>query len=219
MIHDECLEKFAASLYSAYLPYHNFQHISDVLKAGDIILFECKKNGIDFNEPVIYHAILFHDAGYQENHETNGYESKESYSASLAENILINEDYPETHISQVKQAIMSTQMHAQCVSIEDKVVRAADLYGLTAAYPDFREKTVTLYHERLMLGDVNISWDEYKKEACSIINHFLKHKINLDIDLYRGERDKFSQAAYRNLDLLMGEQEQVIDDHSSYSFT
>ncbi len=206
MIRDERLEKITASLYSTHLPYHNFQHILDVLAAGDEILFECRKNGIDFNEPVIYHAILFHDAGYHENHETLGYDSKESYSASLAENVLIDEDYSEIHIWQVKQAIMSTQMHAKCNSTEDQVVRAADLYGLMAAYTDFREKSVALYHERQMLSAVNISWDEYKKEAYSIIKQFLKYKIDLDIGLYQGEPDNFYETAYKNLDLLMEEQ-------------
>ena len=206
MIRDEYLEKHAASLYSAHLPYHNFQHIHDVLRAGDLVLFECKKNGIDFNESVIYHAILFHDAGYHENHDTNGYDSKESYSASLAENILTDKDYSEKHILQVKQAIMSTQMHAQCKSTEEYIVRAADLYGLMAVYAEFREKSVALYHERQMLSGVNISWDEYKKQTYSIINHFLKYKIELDINLYRGKQDEFRQKAYRNLALLMEEQ-------------
>lgn len=206
MMHDKTLEKLAASLYSSRLPYHNFQHIRDVLIAGDVILLECKKNGIDFNESVIYHAILFHDAGYHEDHETNGYDSKESYSASLAENILNDEDYSEMHILQVKQAIMSTHMHGHCKSTEDQVVRAADLYGLMAAYADFREKSVALYHEGQMLRGENIGWDEYKKETCSIVNSFLKHKIKLNIGLYQGEPDKFQQAAHKNLELLMEEQ-------------
>ena len=206
MIHDKSLEKLAIALYSTHLPYHNFQHIHDVLKAGDIILFECKKNGIDFNEAVIYHAILFHDAGYHENHKEYGYDSKESYSASLAGDILTQEAYSEIHIRQVKQAIMATHMDGQCESIEDQVVRAADLYGLMAAYADFREKSVALYHEKQMLNGVNISWDEYKEEVCTIINRFLKHKIELSIGLYQGEPDKFCRATYSNLDLLMKEQ-------------
>lgn len=206
MIHDECLEEIAASLYSTYLPYHNFQHIRDVLTAGDIILFECKKSGIGFNEPVIYHSILFHDAGYHENHEENGFDSKESYSASLAENILIDQGYSKTHILQVKQAIMSTQMNAECKSTEEQIVRAADLYGLMAAYPDFKEKSVALYNERQLLSGMKISWNEYKKETYSIIHFFLKYNIKLGIGLYQGERDKFRQTAYRNLDLLMEEQ-------------
>jgi hypothetical protein len=55
----------------------------------------CLKEGVPINGEVVYYALLFHDAGYHENHASMGFTSKEVYSAHLAVQCLRAEAIPE----------------------------------------------------------------------------------------------------------------------------
>ena len=49
---------------------------------------DCASENINVDEKIVNIAILFHDAGYQENHTSLGFSTKESYSAFLAKEFL-----------------------------------------------------------------------------------------------------------------------------------
>ena len=78
------LEKAAANLYTDEMPYHNFAHVLGTLAAGEILVDRCLAEGVPISPDIVYYALLFHDAGYQEDHTCKGFTSKEGYSAHLA---------------------------------------------------------------------------------------------------------------------------------------
>ncbi len=193
----------ARNLYSDKLHYHNFSHINDVLDYAEVILKQCNTQNISYDKKIITHAILFHDAGYIEDHKNKGFKDKESYSAFLAETILLDADESEKHIAAVSQAILATRMDALCQSNNDMVVRAADLYGLIAPYNQFKNKTIALYKEREFMSGKKITWEEYKGEACDIIKQFIASPIQLDIELFQHNNDKFHSKVSENIDKLI----------------
>ena len=95
------LEQVAAELYSDQMPYHNFNHVFGTLVAAELLMERCLKEGVPINGEVVYFALLFHDAGYHEDHIDKGFTTKEEYSAHLAIQCLRAEAIPEDTIKRV----------------------------------------------------------------------------------------------------------------------
>ena len=201
---DEKLEQVAAQHYDPKLQYHNFDHIRFVLQEGEKIIARCKKEGVAVNEAVIYYAILFHDAGFLDNHVTKGFDSKETYSADLAVKILRGNGVDTEIIQKVKQAIMATHVDAICKTNDDRAVRAADLAGLAADYSLFKKNTIDLRDEYEMMSGKKITWNEWKTMASERVELFLREALYLTTDYYdeRGE-SRFHVNTRANIQKLL----------------
>jgi predicted metal-dependent HD superfamily phosphohydrolase len=173
------LEQVAAELYSDQLPYHNFNHVLGTVAAGAVLVERCLKEGVPISGEVVYYALLFHDAGYHENHISKGFTSKEEYSAHLAVQCLRAEAIPEDTIKRVVAAILSTQRDTPFTSNEEKAVRAADLAGLASDYKTFRSNVEKLHQECEMLTGRKVAWDEWKTSVKETIRFYLSQEIRL----------------------------------------
>jgi HD superfamily phosphodiesterase len=173
------LEQVAAELYSDQMPYHNFNHVLRTLAAGEVLVERCLKERIPIDGEVVYYAILFHDAGYYEDHINKGFTTKEEYSAHLAAQCLRAEDIPEDTIKRVVAAILSTERDAQFTSNEEKAVRVADLAGLASDYKTFRSDVEKLCQEDEMLTGRKVAWDEWKTSIEETIRFYLRQEIRL----------------------------------------
>lgn len=173
------LEQAAEALYSSELPYHNFQHAQWAREQGKAIIDGCKREGILIKEAVVDLALLFHDAGYNENHKENGFETKEAYSAHLAGEALRHAGYESDLIRDVQDVIISTHRDASFVTNEAKVVRAADLAGIAGDYETFLENNRRLKKEAETLLGVKIERDEWKRKTEEIIGFYLQQDIRL----------------------------------------
>src|SRR5947199_1684206 len=173
------LEQVAAELYSDQMPYHNFNHVLGTVAAGAVLVGRCLKEGVPIDSEVVYYALLFHDAGYHEDHISKGFTSKEEYSAHLAVQCLRAEAIPEDTIERVVAAILSTQRDAQFTSNEEKAVRAADLAGLASDYATFRANVEKLHQECEMLTGHKMAWDDWKISVKETIGFYLSQDIGL----------------------------------------
>lgn len=194
---------FARRLYSDSLYYHNFQHVIETLNEAELILKQCDDKQINYDKKVICHAILFHDAGYIDNHISKGYRNKETYSADLATDVLSEAGEDEAHIEAVKSAILCTHIDAVCHSNDENIVRAADLSALILPYKQFKKKSIDLYKERELITGKKITWEQYKKEVFKIIQGFLQFRMNLDIELFAQDNFIFQEKVFYNLNRLM----------------
>jgi predicted metal-dependent HD superfamily phosphohydrolase len=211
-VRDEKLEKLAAQLYDPKLQYHNFDHIRFVLGEGDKIIAKCKKEGVKLDEAVIYYAILFHDAGFIENHIAKGFDSKEAYSADLAVKALEGNGIDAEMVQKVKQAIMATHVDAVCKSNEDKAVRAADLSGLAADYTFFKKNTIDLKHEFEMMSGRKVTWEEWKTMATERIELFLREGLYLTSDYYNDQGEsRFHVNTRANIKKLSQDHSERLD--------
>ena len=203
------LEKIVAKHYSSSLPYHNFHHVINTLSFGNDILHDCHKEDIELNQKVVYLGILFHDAGYSEDHTSLGFKTKESYSADLAESILSKERYSDSDIAAVKKAILSTEIDATFTTPEHQAVRAADLSGMAANYEIFLINSVKLKKEHELLRDCEISWENWKKVSIEVVKGFIATEIPLTKFFKKqGNRSAFEKAVRNNLERLSDERSQ-----------
>ncbi len=183
-MHDKTIEKTASLMYEAKMPYHNFGHAITVTRYSEGIIEKCRREGVPLDEKVVYYALLFHDAGYHEDHLARGFETKEAYSADLSEHALRDYDVDEDTIEKVKVAILATHVDAQCHSNEDKAVRAADLSGLAADYGVFKLNAVRLKDEHELLHDETVSWEDWKQGVKDNLELFLREELKLTRDYY-----------------------------------
>lgn len=198
-------EKVAKGLYGD-IPYHNFNHASEALESGYEIVARCQASNIEVDSDVIRYSILFHDAGYHENHEEKGFENKEEYSAYLAEKSLRSIGVSEEIIGKVKSCIVSTHKDAEFNTTEEKIVRAADLVGLAGEYEYFRDNAMKLKEEAEMMSGNKISLEDWKRMVGSIIGFYLSQDIRLT-ECYRDEEggSRFHKKTRSNLDRFLAE--------------
>ena len=196
----------AEKLYDETLPYHNFNHVRDVLNASNNILNRCNEESIDVDEEVVFYALLFHDAGYHEDHEAKGFDTKEAYSAHLAEKTLSQYGVKDSTIEKVVQAIHCTHINGVCVSNEDKVVKNSDLFNLCAEYNSFKEASLRLLEEYNLLYGLNINWNEWKQMAVERLEKYLDESIFLTSDAYNESGDIiFIENTRNNIEKLLAD--------------
>ena len=177
-VRDLALENSVAKLYDDKLPYHNFGHVQDTLEAADKIIERCHQERIRVVTKVVYYALLFHDAGYHHDHAQLGYESKEAYSAALAEQHTCDSGLTNKERLKISAAVMATHRNGVFVSVEQKLVRAADLAGLAAPYEIFLNNTVQLWIEHQMLNGP-ASWRAWQKSVSETLGFYLSQQIRL----------------------------------------
>lgn len=200
------LEERSAVLYSDALPYHNFAHIQDTLTAAETILARCQDENIRTDAEVVYYALLFHDAGYQENHLARGYHSKESYSAALASAVLTEFAVPPSQIDQCTAAILATERDGKFISAEQKAVRAADLSGLAADYAVFLDSSLKLKREHELLHGKFLEWADWQAVSDEVLRHYLGQEIRLTSYFHDENGESTFHARVRdNLERLLAE--------------
>ena len=210
-IRDEALETKARALYSDALPYHNFAHIQDTLESADTIVLRCQQENIRIDAKVVYFALLFHDAGYHEDHIALGYQNKELYSVALASPILDYHCVPAGFVKKVGKAILATERNARFVSAEHKAVRAADLAGLAAEYDRFLQSSLKLKREFEVLHEKSISWSSWQTVSQDVVGFYLSQEIRLTSYFHdeNGE-SAFHKAVRENLARLLDEREEPV---------
>ena len=171
-------EFLAKELYGN-IPYHNFDHASEAVELGYEIIAKCQASGIEVDSDLVRYSLLFHDAGYHKDHEKEGFNSKEEYSAHLAGEALKSLDVSGETIENVKKCIISTHKDEEFNAVEEKIVRAADLVGLAGEYDQFRKNAIKLKEESEIISGNKISWEDWKRGVEDIIGFYLKQDIRL----------------------------------------
>jgi len=184
----------AERLYNPELPYHNSEHAQEVIKKAEEIINRCKEEGLEVNEEVVRLAILFHDAGYHENPEDKGFKSKEEYAAHLAEEEMEKVGMARDIIDSVTRTIMATHSEAPFNTVEQKVVRAADLAGMASDYEVFIDNNKKLKKEHELLSGKEISWEDWQKNTEKVVNFYLSQNIKLT----KGYEDEEGNSIFHN---------------------
>ena len=176
------------------------------LEAAEKVIERCREEHIRIDAEVVYYALLFHDAGYQDDHLARGYTTKERYSAALAEPILRRHGVNSVQVDKTLAAILATERDAVTVSAEQKAVRAADLSGLAADYPRFLESSLKLKREHELLFQRALSWDEWQTNSAAVLGHYLTQEIRLTSYFHDGSGESsFHKAVRDNLNRLLAE--------------
>lgn len=206
IMRDKELEKIASRYYNPKLPYHNFGHVITVIRESERMLEKCQAQGLSVDGKIVYYALLFHDAGYDQDHAALGFDSKEAYSAELSGRVLTGNGVDQETIKKIKTAIMSTHVDAKCTCIEDKIVRAADLSEMAAEYAVFKKNTLNLKRELEESSNKKVTWDEWKQLAINTIELFLREDMEVTGDYFdENGVSKFHKNARANLETLLAD--------------
>ena len=205
-IRDHALEAEAQALYSDTLPYHNFAHVQDTLAAAELILVRCREENIRVDSEVVYFALLFHDAGYQDDHHAHGCKTKERYSTVLATPILRRYGVTNAQLEKTVSAILATERDGAFISAEQKAVRAADLSGLAADYPDFLRSSLKLKREFEFLHKRALDWPGWLQVSREVLGFYLTQEIRLT-SYFRDDTGEstFHKSVRANLTRLLSE--------------
>lgn len=160
--------KKRAEKYYAALPYHNFHHALEVLQRVEELLRCCEANNIAVNRDVVRLAALFHDAGYSDAVNT----TKEAHSAQIAGKELAG-NFPDKDVALVIQVILATQVNVRPKTVEEKILRAADISSFAAKFSVFIKENELLRVEHQILTGDRLSDDEWKQLTKSIIEEYL----------------------------------------------
>lgn len=163
----------------ADLPYHNFNHAMATADEAVRIAQRCVAEGLVVDELVVFLAGLFHDAYHHVDPKQHGFVSKEEYAAATATVLLIKCRAPMAIIKPVSAAILATHKDMPFTTVEQKIVRAADLSNFGGPYKDFLDANLRLKCEREMLGGKPISWDAWKLETHRIAEFYCSQDIRL----------------------------------------
>lgn len=202
----------AASKYYAEIPFHNFDHIKDVLEYAEGAMEECEKEGVFIDKEVVKKALLFHDAGYHENHKDKGFDTKEEYSATIAENELKKYGYSLELIKEVKEAIMATLKDGRFLTNEQKMARMSDISNMSGEYEKFLDCNLRLKNEIKYMSNKNFSWDEWKKMTKNIMEFYMGQDESMAITDKRDDKGKtyFHNGIKQNLGKFLSEDENVL---------
>lgn len=203
------------------LPYHNWEwHIATSFEAG-MKFFDKYQNGKTLEQPnannlVIGLAILGHDAGYShyrtltELQSATGFDSREAYSCHIVEHELLLLGHDQDTIDEVTGCIMATKRGVKPSTINEKIVRRADLANIASDnYEDFATATRN-FREEVEGWDNNgepISLAQFVSASWPILHEYMCD----DEPLWPGDKhpafshSRFFVSFYINMFRLMKE--------------
>ena len=165
----------------------------------------CRNAKLPVDENVVYLAILFHDAGYGEDHGKKGFPHKEAHAAHIAAHELRKNGFDERLIEKVKAAVLGTHRDAILNSVEQKVVRAADLSNIASDYEVFRKDAENLRKEHKLMTGTTLNEVDWKKMIQSQVEFYLSQMINITSSPSM-HTSEFHIRAKQNLDRFLTEE-------------
>ena len=155
----ELFEKEVSKKYS----YHNFDHTLEVFQA-------CKKladdSGLkDEDKEILLLSSLFHDTGF-----SVSVDDHEEHSQNIAAQFLSSQNYDEARIKRVVTCIGATRMTAVPVNELEKLLKDADLCGLSSE--NYFEHAELIRQELNNISDEKISKNEWRKTNIEFFKNY-----------------------------------------------
>lgn len=199
------LQEVEANLRRLYrgadeMPYHNIGHPQDVRDHARKLVERCKKAGISVEELVVELGALLHDALSDVDPKLFGHDSSESLAAFVSKNLLINLGVPLETAEKVSQGIKATNALVNPQTVEEKILRAADLREMSASYNEFRANSLKLKHEAELRRGVTIDLWSSTVSQCKYLQLYLWRMIELTPDALDSDgRSVWHTIAMRNI--------------------
>jgi predicted metal-dependent HD superfamily phosphohydrolase len=191
----------ALNLYTN-LPYHNQHHAKTVTEHARELAFRALREGLDVNLTQITLAALLHDSGYEHAPKTI---TREQHSANLTAKLLQKWGYTE-HIQAVQEIILATEKGTPPKTLEQQIVRAADLKDIGGAWETFKTNSINLKEEAEYLSGKQITQGAWNTGTCQIIGYYLSQDINITSGYYDTDgTSTWHRQAANNLARYVGE--------------
>jgi len=143
------------------LPYHSWEHVEETRQAASTLVSRCKAAGVEADQVALDHAIICHDLLYAVEPRYLAFGSREEFAARYAYTTLRELGAPEAHARKVENIILATHAMAEPKSVEEILMRAADLSGIAGEYEEFKRNTHKLHAEAQALRGREIPFKEF----------------------------------------------------------
>lgn len=150
------------------LPFHSWEHPLQVRSDALALVARCRESGTEVDSVAVEQAALLHDVFHILDPSVLGFDSREGLAASYAYNLLRRLGAPEAHARKVERIVWATHALAEPQTVEEIVLRAADLRNLAGTYEEFRASTERLYLEHKGMGGKETSFAQF---ALRSIDH------------------------------------------------
>jgi len=133
-------------------PFHNIRHAYETRDAAVKLAKRAQEFGHTVDVHAVEHAALLHDAHYQIIPSMMGMPFREDVHMHFAYNALRMLGAPDPHAMRVARIILATNSMIEPQSIEEKIMRAADLSKLHGPYEQFLAGSWELHREGTLLA-------------------------------------------------------------------
>lgn len=157
------------------LPYHNFDHVLDTLRYFDSLYDRLKSVNVPINRSLGRVALLWHDAGYEDEFQLLGYDMQEEYHASLARTALENVGAHEDDIVEIEGSILATNPGVKPTTNLQKAVRYADVGNVyDRNFSEFVRNFTLITRESVVLGrSVAETFDAQKDKSLTFLQQYV----------------------------------------------
>lgn len=166
-------------LYDPQLPYHNWDHAVQVhdkaMKLADL----CESFGMTVKREALACACLGHDALFVIRPSVLKHATKEDVACQVIANTLLEMGAPKWFADEVQGIIVATKHGVAPLTIEQKIIRAADLGNVGGDYAQFRENTTRLFEEAKYLNEVTDSLATWTPKCLNFLAEFVWPFIQL----------------------------------------
>ncbi len=163
----ELISAFARQIEGSYpsadeYPYHNFVgHITPMRAIAANLCEAARDAGIPVNSTVVDAAVLGHDAFVHLNPEPLKLLSKETVAGVFSGMILQLLGASDDTVSRVVAAIQATNKQTTPKTLEEKIVRYADIASVAASHDRFLIASQQLYRESLNGGHQAMTYEQF----------------------------------------------------------
>ena len=165
------------------LPYHNVQHMKDVMQSVGELVELLPSDGYQrvispWQEDLLVLAAAWHDAGFDDK-AAQVYPTKEEYAIALMkEDIKSNDiDLTDHEIAFLDRAIRGTIMIPslqQRDTREAKLLHHADMAYMTADWETFWRGAEAFHHEE----HLDMSWEDFQRLEADFLSKYMKSLRN-----------------------------------------
>lgn len=165
----EAYSNAARPFYSYELAYHNWDHALAVMRDVDVLAERVASRGTVLARGALQVAAAWHDAGFHEDHQMYGFETKEHYSAFLLEQHLAGTEVSDGEKEQMRLAILGTIHGSTRESLNTLALHRADVANIGGPYQSFVRSSLLLWEEHDERDHTISSFSDYIEGAAKYI--------------------------------------------------
>lgn len=160
------------------LPFHGKRHPYQVAEDSTRFIKRIEHEGGTVNKDALYVASLLHDIFYKAPYEKSGFSSREHLAGHRAYEFLRTIGADEDFARLVEKTIYATDFRTTATTLEEKVMKAADLFNVGDLYTLFRENAHLLHEEQQLVTGTTSSFSSFVKGAINYLGLYAFREID-----------------------------------------
>ena len=160
------------------LPFHGKRHPFQVAEDSTRFIKRIESEGKTVNRDALYVASFLHDIFYKAPFEKSGFSSREHLAGHRSYEFLRTVGAEEDFARLVEKTIYATDFRTTARTLEEKVMKAGDLFNVGDLYTLFRENAHLLHQEQQLVTGTSSSFSSFVKGAINYLGLYAFREID-----------------------------------------